>query len=113
MPKVFPTSRVGSLELHHGICRATWSGRQVDLTLTEFKIVRVMASRAGEDLSYREIYELARGSGFIAGQGGTGFRPNVRSFIKRIRQKFRAEDPQFDRIENYPGFGYRWKREID
>ncbi|NNG02773.1 MAG: response regulator transcription factor [Inquilinus sp.] len=105
------TMSFGPLELHLAACRATWQGRQVDLTLTEFKIVRVMASRAGEDLSYREIYDLARGAGFIAGYGAAGFRANVRAFIKRIRQKFRAEDQKFDMIENYPGFGYRWKRE--
>ena len=105
------TVSFGPLELHLAACRATWQGRQVDLTLTEFKIVRVMASRAGEDLSYREIYDLARGAGFIAGYGAAGFRANVRAFIKRIRQKFRAEDPKFDMIENYPGFGYRWRRE--
>ena len=105
------TMSFGPLELHLGACRATWRGRQVDLTLTEFKIVRVMASRAGEDLSYREIYDLARGAGFIAGYGAAGFRANVRAFIKRIRQKFRAEDSKFDMIENYPGFGYRWRRE--
>ncbi len=37
-----------------------------------------------------------------------GFRANVRAFIKRIRQKFRDVDPDFARIRNYPGFGYRW-----
>jgi two-component system response regulator ChvI len=37
----------------------------------------------------------------------------VRSFIKRIRKKFREVDPEFDHIENYPGFGYRWRDEGD
>jgi two-component system response regulator ChvI len=44
----------------------------------------------------------------MAGDGEIGFRTNVRAFIKRIRQKFRDVDPQFSRIKNYPGFGYRW-----
>jgi two-component system response regulator ChvI len=35
----------------------------------------------------------------------------VRTFIKRIRQKFREIDPEFDQIENYPGFGYRWRHD--
>jgi DNA-binding winged helix-turn-helix (wHTH) protein len=35
-------------------------------------------------------------------------RANLRTFIKRIRKKFRDGDPSFDQIENYPGFGYRW-----
>ncbi len=37
-----------------------------------------------------------------------GYRANVRTFIKRIRKKFRDGDPGFDHIENYAGFGYRW-----
>ncbi|HEY1430871.1 MAG TPA: DNA-binding response regulator, partial [Stellaceae bacterium] len=40
-----------------------------------------------------------------------GYRANVRTFIKRIRKKFRDVDPGFDHIENYAGFGYRWTAE--
>jgi two-component system response regulator ChvI len=60
---------------------------------------------------YREIYDVVRGSGFVAGAGEDGYRANVRAFIKRIRQKFREVDDGFDRIENYAGFGYRWRTE--
>jgi two-component system response regulator ChvI len=42
-----------------------------------------------------------------------GYRANVRTFIKRIRQKFREVDPEFDAIENYAGFGYRWSAAPD
>ncbi|MEA2801060.1 MAG: two-component system, OmpR family, response regulator ChvI, partial [Rhodospirillaceae bacterium] len=38
------------------------------------------------------------------------YRANVRSAIKRIRNKFRALDPAFDEIENYTGFGYCWRK---
>jgi two-component system response regulator ChvI len=37
-------------------------------------------------------------------------RANVRSAIKRIRNKFRDVDPTSDKIENYAGFGYCWKK---
>ena len=47
----------------------------------------------------------------MAGYGPEGYRANVRSFIKRIRKKFRELDAEFDQIENYPGFGYRWREE--
>jgi len=89
--------------------RAAWRGKQVDLTLTEYRVTRLLAARAGRDVSYREIYDLVRGEGFRAGSGEEGYRANVRALIKRIRQKFRDTDPEFDLIENYPGFGYRWK----
>ena len=46
--------------------------------------------------------------GFIAGVGNIGYRTNVRSAIRRIRNKFRECDPVFVEIENYAGFGYCW-----
>jgi len=100
--------RVGSLELRFDINRARWAGHTLDLTLTEFRILALLANSAGEDISYRAVYDLVRGKDFAAGQGPEGYRVNVRTFIKRIRNKFRALDPDFDRIKNYAGFGYRW-----
>ncbi len=102
-------TRVGPLTLHRGSHRALWRDTEVPLTVSEFRIVAVMAGRAGRDVRYRDIYDLVRGEGFTAGQGPDGYRQNVRTFIKRIRQKFRDIDPGFEAIENYPGFGYRWR----
>ena len=99
----------GDLELREEISRAFWKGNQLDLTLTEFAIVRFLVGQDGADVSYRQIYDIVRGKDFVAGYGPEGFRANVRSFIKRIRKKFRDIDSEFDCIENYPGFGYRWR----
>jgi two-component system, OmpR family, response regulator ChvI len=88
--------------------RASWNGLDIQLTLTEFNIVAFLSECANRDVSYREIYDVVRGEGFVAGDGEIGYRTNVRAFIKRIRQKFRDLDPNFAQIENYPGFGYRW-----
>ena len=101
-------TRLGSLALRFDTNRAIWAGRSVDLTLTEFKILTLLAEKAGRDVGYREIYDLVHGKNFIAGHGSEGYRANVRTFIKRIRKKFRDVDPAFDHIENYAGFGYRW-----
>ena len=101
--------RIGSLEFASDTARAHWNGSFVDLTLSEFNIVRYLAERSGQDVRYRELYDLVRGRDFVAGKGIEGYRSNVRTFIKRIRHKFRAIDPRFDSIENYPGFGYRWR----
>ncbi|HXO90603.1 MAG TPA: response regulator transcription factor [Stellaceae bacterium] len=100
--------RFGRLELRFDVNRALWAGQTVDLTLTEFKIVTRLAEKTEQDVGYREIYDLVHGKDFIAGHGAEGYRANVRTFIKRIRKKFRDVDPDFDHIENYPGFGYRW-----
>ena len=105
--------RRGPLELRQDIHRAFWRGDQVDLTLSEFGIVRFLVTKSGGDVTYRQIYDMVRGKDFLAGYGAEGYRANVRSFIKRIRKKFRDADPEFDRIDNYPGFGYRWRDEPD
>jgi two-component system response regulator ChvI len=99
---------LGGLELRFDISRALWKEKTLELTLTEFKIVSLLAMRAGEDVGYREIYDLVHGKDFVAGYGAEGYRANVRTFIKRIRKKFRDVDPAFDEIHNYAGFGYRW-----
>ncbi|HTS94133.1 MAG TPA: response regulator transcription factor [Stellaceae bacterium] len=100
--------RLGPLELRFDINRAFWNGQAVDLTLTEFRMVAQLALKPGEDLSYRELYDLVHGKDFLAGSGTEGYRANVRTFIKRIRKKFRDVDTEFDQIHNYAGFGYRW-----
>jgi two-component system response regulator ChvI len=100
--------RLGALELRFETSRALWAGHSLDLTLTEFRILTLLAERAGQDVGYRDIYDLVHGKDFVAGHGAEGYRANVRTFIKRIRKKFRECDPEFDAIENYAGFGYRW-----
>jgi two-component system response regulator ChvI len=107
-PRRAVSIRLGRLELRFDVNRALWAGQTADLTLTEFKIVTLLAEKTEQDVGYREIYDLVHGKDFIAGHGSEGYRANVRTFIKRIRKKFRDVDPDFDHIENYPGFGYRW-----
>jgi two-component system, OmpR family, response regulator ChvI len=99
---------LGQLELRFDTNRALWAGNTVELTLTEFKILALLVEKEGQDVGYREIYDLVHGKDFIAGHGAEGYRANVRTFIKRIRKKFRDSDPDFDHIHNYAGFGYRW-----
>ncbi|HLI12293.1 MAG TPA: response regulator transcription factor [Alphaproteobacteria bacterium] len=99
----------GALELRRETSRAFWKGQEVPLSITEFKMVDLLATRAGQDVRYRELYDLVHGEGFMAGYGAEGYRSNVRAFVKRIRQKFRDVDTEFDEIENYSGFGYRWR----
>ena len=98
----------GELELHLQSNRALWRGKRVNLTLAEFKIVLHLASELDRDVPHREIYDIVRGPGFLAGEGENGYRSNVRTFIKRIRRKFCDVDSTFDRIATYSGFGYRW-----
>ncbi len=89
-------------------CRAVWKGADAGLTLTEYKIVHLLVTNLGSPLTYREVHDTMHHAGFVAGSGEDGYRANVRACIKRIRSKFRALDPGFACIANYPSFGYRW-----
>jgi len=100
---------IGPLQLKLRVCRASWNGADVGLTLTEYKIVHLLVTNLGNHLTYRAVYDTMHHEGFIAGSGEDGYRTNVRSCIKRIRNKFRALDGNFACIANYPSFGYRWE----
>jgi two-component system response regulator ChvI len=100
----------GKLLLRPDVSRAHWNQVDVDLTLGEYNIVHLLASKPGHFVTYRALYDRMRHEGFIAGEGAEGYRANVRSAIKRIHNKFRDFDPTFDQIENYTGFGYCWKK---
>jgi two-component system response regulator ChvI len=90
--------------------RVYWQGRDANVTTGEFRIIAVMVANRGTFLRYRALYDSLRGEpGFIAGHGTRGHEANMRSAIKRIRRKFLAIDPQWDEIENYVAFGYRWR----
>lgn len=99
----------GALQLRPQVSRAFWNDADVNLTVVEFNIVNLLVRNAGEYVTYRAIYDCVHHVGFIAGAGEDGYRTNVRSSIKRIRNKFRAVDSGFGEIENFLAFGYRWR----
>ena len=98
----------GKLVLHNS--RAFWNGTDLDLTMGEYKIIELLTSRLGQYCPYRAIYDRLRHEGFVSGHGPNGYRVNVRSVVRRIRNKFRALDPKFRQIECYRTFGYRWRK---
>jgi two-component system response regulator ChvI len=100
----------GKLLLRPDVGRAYWKDTDLGLSLGEYNIVYLLASNVGRYVTYRAIYDRLHYEGFIAGDGADGYRANVRSVIKRIRNKFHSLDPTFDEIENYNGFGYCWKK---
>jgi two-component system response regulator ChvI len=100
----------GKLRLNSETSRTYWNQVDVGLTFGEYKIVNLLASNVGRYVTYRAVYDCLHYEGFIAGTGEDGYRANVRSAIKRIRNKFRSCDPAFDEIKNYTSFGYCWRK---
>jgi two-component system OmpR family response regulator len=92
----------GKLRLDTKRVSATWAGRRVDLTVTEFWIVHALARRPGHVKDREQLMGEAR----MVVDDST-----VTSHVKRIRRKFLAADPAFDRIESVYGMGYRWNEE--
>ncbi len=105
-----PPRVIGRLTLRPG--RAVWRGQDVGLTYSEYTVINLLASNAGDVFGYRAIYDEMHYAGFIAGKGEDGYQTNVRSHIKRIRQKFQGIDPEFAEIVNQAGLGYRWQRQV-
>jgi two-component system response regulator ChvI len=102
--------RHGSLMLEPDAGQVSWKGTDIDLTVSELKLVLMIVSNQGRHVSYRHLYDGIHYEGFVAGSGEHGYRTNIRSSIKRIRRKFQDCDPTFDEIQNYIGFGYSWGR---
>jgi two-component system, OmpR family, response regulator len=90
----------GPLKLDMKRFQATWNGKAVDLTLTEFWLVHSLARFPGH---VKNRAQLMRESNLVVDDD------TVTSHVKRVRRKFQAVDPAFDGIETVYGMGYRWK----
>jgi two-component system OmpR family response regulator len=77
-----------------------WNGKRVDLTLTEFWMVHSLARFPGH---VKDRDSLMRDANIVVDDS------TITSHIKRIRRKFLAIDPSFDRIDTAYGIGYRWR----
>src|SRR5262249_60100874 len=53
-PTQAPSLHLGRLMLRFDTNRALWTGQAADLTLTEFRILRLLAEKAGQDGGYPE-----------------------------------------------------------
>ena len=89
----------GALELDAARMTALWRRSPVDLTVTEFWMVRSLARHPGH-VKGRDT--LMRDAEMVVDDG------TITSHVKRIRKKFLAVDPAFDAIETVYGMGYRW-----
>jgi two-component system OmpR family response regulator len=89
----------GKLALDLKRLTAHWKGGRVDLTLTEFWMVHALARHPGH---VKDRDSLMREAEVVVDDA------TITSHIKRIRRKFAAVDPGFDRIETVYGMGYRW-----
>jgi len=93
----------GDLNLDSARHLCTWKGQPVDLTVTEFLLLKSLASRVGHVKSRDQLMDAAYGEHIYVDDR------TIDSHIKRLRKKFRVIDGEFAQIETLYGVGYRYR----
>lgn len=94
--------RVGALALDSERVEVRWKDTLVACTLTEFRLLEALAQRSGVVHTRQQLLEAARGDDSVVGQR------IVDVYVRRLRRKLEAVDPEFAAIETVVGLGYRW-----
>jgi two-component system response regulator ChvI len=102
-PTAETTLTRGQLVLDGSRHLCTWKGVPVNLTVTEFLILKSLASRPGHVKSRDQLMDAAYGDSVYVDDR------TIDSHIKRIRKKFKAAADDFNQIETLYGVGYRYK----
>ncbi|NCC20935.1 MAG: response regulator transcription factor [Alphaproteobacteria bacterium] len=93
----------GQLELDDARHLCTWKGEPVNLTVTEYLLVKSLAQRPGHVKNRDQLIDMAYGENIYVDDR------TIDSHIKRVRKKFKAVDEEFNQIETLYGVGYRYK----
>ncbi|MBF0326840.1 response regulator transcription factor [Magnetospirillum moscoviense] len=95
----------GELVLDPGRHVCVWKGAKVDLTVTEFLLVKALAQRPGHVKNRDQLIDAAYGESIYVDDR------TIDSHIKRVRKKFREVDDSFAHIETLYGVGYRYRED--
>ncbi|NYZ17871.1 response regulator transcription factor [Azospirillum sp. RWY-5-1] len=93
----------GALALDAARHACTWKGQTIDLTVTEFLLVKALAQRPGHVKNRDQLMDAAYGEHVYVDDR------TIDSHIKRLRKKFKAVDEEFAQIETLYGVGYRYR----
>jgi two-component system, OmpR family, response regulator ChvI len=93
----------GPLTLDPGRHLCTWQGEMVELTVTEFLILKSLAQRPGHVKNRDQLMDAAYGEHIYVDDR------TIDSHIKRLRKKFKSVDNEFAQIETLYGVGYRYR----
>ena len=80
-----------------------WKDKDIQLTVTEFLLVKALALRPGMVKNRDQLIDGAYGENIYVDDR------TIDSHVKRIRKKFRQVDDNFSQIETLYGIGYRYK----
>jgi two-component system, OmpR family, response regulator ChvI len=102
-PQGEPVIVRGQLILDPARHLCTWKGEHVELTVTEFLILKSLAHRPGHVKNRDQLMDAAYGEHIYVDDR------TIDSHIKRLRKKFKAVDTDFAQIETLYGVGYRYR----
>lgn len=97
--------RRGSLQLDDARHLSSWKDNPVNLTVTEYLLLKALAERPGHVKNRDQLIDMAYGENIFVDDR------TIDSHIKRVRKKFKAIDPDFNQIETLYGIGYRYKED--
>jgi len=97
-----PVTR-GDLMLDPARHLCTWKSKAINLTVTEFLILKALALRPGHVKNRDQLMDAAYGESVYVDDR------TIDSHIKRLRKKFKELDDDFGQIETLYGVGYRYK----
>jgi two-component system response regulator ChvI len=95
----------GDLSLDETKHTCIWKGKPIQLTVTEFLLVKALAVRPGLVKNRDQLIDAAYGENIYVDDR------TIDSHVKRVRKKFRAVDPDFAQFETLYGIGYRYKEQ--
>jgi two-component system, OmpR family, response regulator ChvI len=93
----------GDLTLDPNRHLCTWKNQPVELTVTEFLLLKALAQRPGHVKSRDQLMDSAYGENIYVDDR------TIDSHIKRLRKKFKVLDNDFNQIETLYGVGYRYR----
>jgi two-component system response regulator ChvI len=93
----------GDLMLDETKHQCLWKSQDIQLTVTEFLLVKTLVLRPGMVKSRDQLIDAAYGDSIYVDDR------TIDSHVKRIRKKFRTVDDSFNQIETLYGIGYRYK----
>ena len=101
--------QLGELAIGYDERRVTVADRPVELTATEFELLRVLSVKAGQVVTYSSLLRQAWGGR----DHGSGDPKLVRAVVKRLRRKLGEDAARPAYILNERGVGYRMPRPGD
>ena len=93
--------RLGGLAIDYGARRVTVDGRPIELTATEFDLLRALAVNAGRVMTHEVLLRQ------VWGRDGVSDSKLVRAFVKKLRRKLGDDAASPAYVTSVRGVGYR------